>query len=217
MKDAETGQRGYLLTDNEVYLGPYNAAVEQIGHRLDTLRRLTADNPTQQERLATVKQRTDAKLAELKQTIDLRQSQGKAAALAVVQTDRGKQDMDAIRDQVSAMERETTCQSARKSLTSPTVADFIALLATLSRLYALRVAPSAVDTSAHCDEERASALTSLDDGASTPPLGVRDPCSRCSCSNDAGSSNSDENSDACHSPFERRRLLTRVRKPRLDR
>ena len=111
-----------------------------------------------------------------------------------------------------------TCQSARKSLTSPTVADFIALLATLSRLYALRVAPSAVDTSAHCDEERASALTSLDDGASTPPLGVRDPCSRCSCSNDAGSSNSDENSDACHSPFERRRLLTRVRKPRrLDR
>ena len=45
-----------------------------------------------------------------------------------------------------------TCQSARKSLTSPTVADFIALLATLSRLYALRVAPSAVDTSAHCDE-----------------------------------------------------------------
>src|SRR6202046_5549057 len=106
VKDAETGQRGYLLTDNEGYLGPYNAAVEQIGHRLDTLRRLTADNPTQQERLATVKQRTEAKLAELKQTIDLRQSQGKAAALAVVQTDRGKQDMDAIRDQVSAMEHE---------------------------------------------------------------------------------------------------------------
>ena len=106
VKDAETGQRGYLLTDNESYLGPYNAAVEQIGHRLDALRRLTTDNPTQQERLATVKQRTDAKLAELKQTIDLRQSQGKAAALAVVQTDRGKQDMDAIRDEVSAMEHE---------------------------------------------------------------------------------------------------------------
>ena len=47
-----------------------------------------------------------AKLAELKQTIDLRQTQGQAAALAVVQSDRGKQDMDAIRDQVSAMEQE---------------------------------------------------------------------------------------------------------------
>src|SRR3984893_14777693 len=78
VKDAETGQRGYLLTDRESYLAPYNAAVEQIARRLDTLRRRTADNPTQQERLATVKQRTEAKLAELKQTIDLRQSQGKA-------------------------------------------------------------------------------------------------------------------------------------------
>jgi signal transduction histidine kinase/DNA-binding response OmpR family regulator/CHASE3 domain sensor protein len=106
VKDAETGQRGYLLTDNEGYLGPYNAAVEQLGHRLDALRRLTADNPTQQDRLATVKQRTDAKLAELKQTIDLRQSQGKAAALAVVQTDRGKVEMDAIRADISAMEQE---------------------------------------------------------------------------------------------------------------
>jgi signal transduction histidine kinase/DNA-binding response OmpR family regulator/CHASE3 domain sensor protein len=106
VKDAETGQRGYLLTDRESYLGPYNAAVEQIGHRLDALRRLTTNDPTQQERLATVKQHIDAKLAELKQTIDLRHTQGTAAALAVVQTDRGKQDMDAIRDQVLAMEHE---------------------------------------------------------------------------------------------------------------
>jgi signal transduction histidine kinase/DNA-binding response OmpR family regulator/CHASE3 domain sensor protein len=106
VKDAETGQRGYLLTDNEGYLGPYNAAVEQIGRRLDALRRLTTDNPTQQDRVSSVKQHTDAKLAELKQTIDLRQSQGKAAALAVVQTDRGKEEMDAIRTDISAMEQE---------------------------------------------------------------------------------------------------------------
>jgi signal transduction histidine kinase/DNA-binding response OmpR family regulator/CHASE3 domain sensor protein len=106
VKDAETGQRGYLLTDNESYLRPYTIAVEQIGRRLDGLRRLTTDNPTQQDRLGSVKQHTDAKLAELKQTIDLRQSQGKAAALAVVQTDRGKDEMDAIRTDISAMEQE---------------------------------------------------------------------------------------------------------------
>jgi signal transduction histidine kinase/DNA-binding response OmpR family regulator/CHASE3 domain sensor protein len=106
VKDAETGQRGYLLTDNESYLRPYTIAVEQIGRRLDGLRRLTTDNPTQQDRLGSVKQHTDAKLAELKQTIDLRQSQGKAAALAVVQTDRGKDKMDAIRTDISAMEQE---------------------------------------------------------------------------------------------------------------
>jgi signal transduction histidine kinase/CheY-like chemotaxis protein/CHASE3 domain sensor protein len=106
VKDAETGQRGYLLTGKDSYLDPYNAAVQEIGPGLDALQRLTIDNPTQQDRLGSLKQRIGAKLAELKQTIDLRQNQGQAAALAVVQSDRGKQDMDAIRDQVSAMERE---------------------------------------------------------------------------------------------------------------
>jgi signal transduction histidine kinase/DNA-binding response OmpR family regulator/CHASE3 domain sensor protein len=106
VRDAETGQRGYLLTDKESYLGPYNAAAQEIGPRFDMLRRLTIDNPAQQDRLATLKQHIDAKLAELKQTIDLRQTQGQAAALAVVQSDRGKQDMDTIRNQVSAMEQE---------------------------------------------------------------------------------------------------------------
>jgi signal transduction histidine kinase/DNA-binding response OmpR family regulator/CHASE3 domain sensor protein len=106
VKDAETGQRGYLLTSNESYLAPYNAAVEQIGPRLEALRRVTIDNPAQQDRLATLGQRINAKLAELKQTIDLRQNSGSAAALAVVQSDRGKQEMDEIRADVSAMERE---------------------------------------------------------------------------------------------------------------
>src|SRR6201996_855649 len=89
VKDAETGQRGYLLTGNEGYLQPYSAAAQEIGPRLDTLQRLTLDNPAQQDRLASLKQHVGAKLAELKQTIDLRQTQGQAAALALVQTDRG--------------------------------------------------------------------------------------------------------------------------------
>jgi CHASE3 domain sensor protein len=106
VKDSETGQRGYLLTGKDSYLDPYNAAVGEIGPRLDALQRLTIENPTQQDRLGSLKQHIGAKLAELKQTIALYQNQGQAAALAVVQSDRGKQDMDAIRDQVSAMERE---------------------------------------------------------------------------------------------------------------
>ena len=106
VKDAETGQRGYLLTGKDSYLDPYNAALREMGPRLDALQRLTIDNPTQQDRLGSLKQPIAAKLAELKRTIDLRQNQGQDAALAEVRTDRGKQDMDAIRDQISAMERE---------------------------------------------------------------------------------------------------------------
>jgi CHASE3 domain sensor protein len=120
VKDAETGQRGYLLTDKESYLSPYNAAAQEIGPRFDWLRRLTIDNPAQQDRLATLKQHIDAKLAELQQTIDVRRTQGQAAAIAVVQSDRGKQDMDAIRDQVSAMEqggsfRQLSCGASELS------------------------------------------------------------------------------------------------------
>jgi CHASE3 domain sensor protein len=106
VSDAETGQRGYLLTGNESYLQPYSAAAQGVGPRLDALQRLTIDNPTQQDRFGSLKQHIGGKLTELKQTINLRQTQGQAAALALVQTDRGKQDMDAIRDQVSAMEHD---------------------------------------------------------------------------------------------------------------
>jgi CheY-like chemotaxis protein/CHASE3 domain sensor protein len=102
-QDAETGQRGFLLTGNDKYLEPYNAALAGIPSKLNDIAQLTSDNPTQQAGIATLKSHVDAKLAELKETIDLRRSQGAAAALAVVNTDRGKVEMDAIRAQLAAM------------------------------------------------------------------------------------------------------------------
>ena len=102
-QDAETGQRGFLLTGNEIYLDPYNAALTAIPSKLNDIARLTSDNPTQQARIGSFKSHIE--LAELKETIDLRRSQGAAAALAVVNSDRGKAEMDAIRTQLSAMDQ----------------------------------------------------------------------------------------------------------------
>ncbi len=48
LKDAETGQRGYLLTGDATYLAPYHRAEAEIGPRIDELQRLTADDPAQQ-------------------------------------------------------------------------------------------------------------------------------------------------------------------------
>lgn len=113
-QDAETGQRGFLLTNNERYLDPYNAALTAIPQRLNEIASLTSDNPVQQERIGALKQHVDAKLAELKQTIDLRRSQGLDAALAVVNSDRGKTEMDAIRAQLANMgQEEARLRSAR--------------------------------------------------------------------------------------------------------
>src|SRR6478609_3821848 len=106
VQDAETGQRGFLLTGKDRYLEPYRDALARSGVNLDTLDDLVADNPAQQANVRRLKPRIDAKLAELKQTIDLRQTQGMAAALAVVDSDRGKIEMDAIRADLASIRAE---------------------------------------------------------------------------------------------------------------
>ncbi|MFB0873211.1 MULTISPECIES: response regulator [unclassified Sphingobium] len=105
-QDAEAGQRGYLLTGADNYLEPYRSATAAVGEKFDTVRNLTRDNPTQQANLVLLRRHIDAKLAELRQTIDLRRAQGFSAALAIVATDRGKVEMDAIRAQITTMAQE---------------------------------------------------------------------------------------------------------------
>jgi CheY-like chemotaxis protein/CHASE3 domain sensor protein len=105
-QDAETGQRGYLLTGNDRYLEPYQGAVAAVSSCVEAIASLTSDNPTQQANLRPLRRHIDAKLAELKETIDLRRDKGVQAALAVVTTDRGKVEMDAIRSQLDVMRQE---------------------------------------------------------------------------------------------------------------
>ncbi len=105
-QDAETGQRGYLLTGENEYLEPYQSAVSGIASRIDTVATLTRDNPVQQANLRPLKRHMEAKLAELEQTITIRREKGPAAALSMVSTNRGKVEMDAIRAQLDVMRRE---------------------------------------------------------------------------------------------------------------
>jgi len=106
IKDAETGQRGYLLTGKQRYLEPYQKVVATSDRAIQHLRQLTAAQPKQQGQLDTLKPLIAAKLVELQQTIDLRQHQGLKAALQVVLTDRGKQLMDDIRRIIYKMESD---------------------------------------------------------------------------------------------------------------
>jgi CHASE3 domain sensor protein len=106
LKDAETGQRGYLIAGDESYLAPYQSALVAIKGTLDDVRRLTADNPDQQRRLSAISPLIDAKLAELKQTIDLRRTNGFDAALKVVVTNVGKTYMDQVRSITAEADQE---------------------------------------------------------------------------------------------------------------
>jgi CheY-like chemotaxis protein/signal transduction histidine kinase/CHASE3 domain sensor protein len=105
-QDAETGQRGFLLTGNERYLEPYRAALASIPARLEIIKATTHDNGSQQARLKELTGRLDDKLAELKETIELRRTRGLDAALIVVNSDRGKAAMDAMRSQLASMQAE---------------------------------------------------------------------------------------------------------------
>lgn len=103
-KDAETGQRGYILTGEPRYLEPYQTAIKKIEQKTTDIRELTADNPSQQRNLDALDPAIKDKLAELQETIDLRQTQGIEASLDVIRSDRGRQLMDEIRRIIGQME-----------------------------------------------------------------------------------------------------------------
>ena len=103
VKDAETGQRGFLLTGAEHYLGPYQLALGAIPLELAELRRRITDAPMQLERLDVIEPLLSAKLAELADTIARKRAGDDAGALATMRSDRGSALMDRIRQIVDAM------------------------------------------------------------------------------------------------------------------
>ncbi len=106
LKDAETGQRGFLLTGDEQYLAPYQRALAEIKTNLQHLQRISEKSNDQAitgDDVASLTRLVDGKLDELRETIALRRARGLDAALAVVNTDRGKHLMDSIRGKIGAM------------------------------------------------------------------------------------------------------------------
>ena len=97
MRDAESGQRGFVLTGDSEYLDSYNAAVAALPGELSALRSSTANEPVLRTRVETLSGLVAEKTAELKETVALRQSEGFKAALNVIQSNRGKFAMDDIR------------------------------------------------------------------------------------------------------------------------
>ncbi len=106
LKDAETGQRGFIITQEGPYLQPYETAVARVHDELDDLKHLTSDNPLQQERLTLLERTVRAKLDELDRTISaLKRTKDFTAAQAEVRTGKGKQLMDAVRTVVAQMQQ----------------------------------------------------------------------------------------------------------------
>ncbi|HEX4591996.1 MAG TPA: CHASE3 domain-containing protein, partial [Gemmataceae bacterium] len=131
--DAETGQRGYIITGKESYLAPYQQAVADVHKRLERVQSLTRELPNHQERLARVTDLTGKKLDEMAETIRVFRSgpRGKDEAIDIILNGHGKEHMDQLREQIGAMQSEEAQllngreQSAAASLRQATVMNIV--------------------------------------------------------------------------------------------
>lgn len=105
VKDAETGQRGFVIMDDESFLEPYRAALPEISRSLAELRRLTADNAEQQRRLVELQPLIDTKLSVLSRSIELRRTQGFEPTQKFIASGEGRVAMEQIRHLIGAMDQ----------------------------------------------------------------------------------------------------------------
>ena len=129
MKDAETGQRGFTITGDESFLGPYTAALQEVGAVEERVRAVVAGDPAQGAIADKAFALIDGKLAELKHVIDVRRASGFEAAQAIVAGKVGKTVMDDLRVQLglleemrhSGLERDSAAATAAAATATSTV------------------------------------------------------------------------------------------------
>ena len=125
LKDAETGQRGYLLTGERVYLEPYEQAAPRVPGHLARLRALTMDNPPQTAHVLRLEQLVAERLAVLRQGLDrFRAEPDPSRALALSRQyllqGEGKRLMDLVRDEIYGMQQLERALLARREADSRT-------------------------------------------------------------------------------------------------
>lgn len=105
MRDAETGQRGFLLTGQAAYLEPFTEGRAAAGPELDILTALVDADPAQKERVRILRENMGVKFAELDRTISLERAGRRTEALALVRSDAGTAAMEGLRDTVQEIQQ----------------------------------------------------------------------------------------------------------------
>ena len=134
--NAETAQRGFVVTGDELFLDPYHSAVNAIPSAQAALRR-EMTSPEEVERARTIERAVAAKMQTVEWTITLRRNQGFEAAKALVLAGTGKAQMDLLR---SLIGKELSTYSQRRTeladqlLATSNLAATASLVATLTNI-----------------------------------------------------------------------------------
>ena len=94
LQAAKSSQRGFILTSNEIYLAPFDAAKTQAQNQLDKLKRALASQVEYDPMMRRLISVVNDKLAEMDQTVALKRDLRDAESLALLRTNRGKALMD---------------------------------------------------------------------------------------------------------------------------
>jgi CHASE3 domain sensor protein len=146
LKDAETGERGYIITGQQEYIAPYNEALTELPKRINNFRRLTADNAKEQSYIAMFDNLASRKMAILQRAIAARQTHGFDAAAALISTGEGQRVMNAARDVVAQMlmeedrlwqergleQRDQATRTAAMSISALAIALVLLVIATVT-------------------------------------------------------------------------------------
>ncbi|MGI4022620.1 MAG: response regulator [Janthinobacterium lividum] len=103
MKDAETGQRGFLLSGEEIFLQPYIGADQKVFSRIKEVRQLTTGSIIQQQQILQLEAAVTARFVKLQQLIDQKRA---SKNISLEQLKQGKEKMDALRALISNMEKQ---------------------------------------------------------------------------------------------------------------
>ncbi len=114
--EAQSGNRGFIITGEESYLDPYHDALKSLDERTAKLKRLVSDNASQLATLAELETVMKARLDRLAEGIELRRTKGLEAASAYVQTHNGAQLMRTAREHIATLRtREASLLAARRT------------------------------------------------------------------------------------------------------
>jgi methyl-accepting chemotaxis protein len=112
--EAESGARGFVISGDEQHLTPYRAAITDVRPRYESIRELTADNPTQQGRIRAAWSVIEAKLERMATLVETRRTQGANAATALVSTGEGADMMGQIRSALDEMDADEEALLSRR-------------------------------------------------------------------------------------------------------
>jgi signal transduction histidine kinase len=117
LSDAESGERGYVLTGQESFLEPHFLAVNQCKRRLQQLVRVTTGNPEQQERVARLIPLVNTRLEALRRVVALRRGGNPTEAVRLIADGEGRHLMGMIRAEAAALRSAARVQLAERAAT----------------------------------------------------------------------------------------------------